>query len=131
MDVRLDSAILFAMEAFQYIVMLLVGIGLGAITVWLILRGRISNAFEQGRGESRTEMATLSERIIGREASIEELKNQLLERNTSLRDLQLQITNLSTRGATRNGLARNNTRVGKNSSYWKMPSINLKKHSRP
>jgi DNA recombination protein RmuC len=44
-------------------------------------------------------MAALSERLIGREATIEELKIRLLERDTSLRDLQLQITSLSTRGA--------------------------------
>jgi DNA recombination protein RmuC len=87
------------MEAFQYIFMLLAGVGLGAITAWLILRARIANAFQQGQGESRAEMAALSERLIGREASIEELKNQLLERDTNLRDLQLQITSLIARGA--------------------------------
>ena len=30
------------MDAIQYIVMLLVGVGLGAITVWLILRAQIA-----------------------------------------------------------------------------------------
>ncbi|HEY4759434.1 MAG TPA: DNA recombination protein RmuC [Thermoguttaceae bacterium] len=82
-----------------YIITFLVGIGLGALAIWLILRGKIRQAFDQGRNENSTAMAALSERLTGREASIEELKNHLQQRDTSLHELQSQITALSTRGA--------------------------------
>src|SRR3989304_260466 len=82
-----------------YIITFLVGIGLGALAIWLILRGKIRQAFDQGRNENSPAMAALSERLTGREASIEELKNHLQQRDTSLHELQSQITALSTRGA--------------------------------
>ena len=47
------------MDAIQYIVMLLVGIGLGAITVWLILRARIAVLNAKG---DQLETALLDER---------------------------------------------------------------------
>jgi hypothetical protein len=59
---------IIAMEAIQYIVMLLLGIALGAVAAWFFLRAGISNAFQQGQGESRAEMAALgSEWIYRRE----------------------------------------------------------------
>jgi DNA recombination protein RmuC len=94
----IDFGVTF-MEVIQYIIMLLIGLGIGAGAVWLILRGKIANAFEQGRGESRMEMAALSERLSGRETSIEELKNSLQQRDVSLREFQTQITDLSSKGA--------------------------------
>jgi len=87
------------MEAIQYIVMLLLGIALGAVATWLILRGGIANAFQQGQGESRAEMAALSERLAGRETAIEELKNDLQSRDVELRTVQAKITELSEKGA--------------------------------
>jgi DNA recombination protein RmuC len=87
------------MEVIQYIVMLLVGLALGAVVAWLILRARILSAFEQGRNESRAEMAALSERLAGRESAIEELKNILQQRDVSLREFQTQITDLSSKCA--------------------------------
>jgi DNA recombination protein RmuC len=47
------------MEAFQYIVMLLVGVGLGAITVWLVLRAQIAVLNAKG---DQLETALLDER---------------------------------------------------------------------
>jgi DNA recombination protein RmuC len=87
------------MEVIQYIVMLLLGIALGAVATWLILRARIANAFQQGQGQSQTEMAALSERLAGREAAIDELKNVLQSRDIDLRTVQAKITELSEKGA--------------------------------
>ncbi len=41
------------MEIVQYIIMLLIGIGLGAIGVLLIFRGRIQQVLEQGATKAR------------------------------------------------------------------------------
>ena len=87
------------MEVIQYIIMLFIGVALGAAAVWLIFRNKISNAFEQGRGESRTEMAALSERLLARDSAIEELKINLQQRDSSLAELQKQIVDLSSQGA--------------------------------
>jgi DNA recombination protein RmuC len=87
------------MEVIQYTVMLLIGVALGAAAVWLIMRSKISSAFEQGRGESRTEMAALSERLSGRDTAIEELKINMQQRDSGLAELQKQIIDLSSKGA--------------------------------
>lgn len=87
------------MEAIQYLVILLVGVGLGATTTWLILRGRILAAFDQGQNESSTQMAALSERLASRETAIEDLKNSLQSRDVDLRSMQGKITELSEKGA--------------------------------
>ncbi len=82
--------------------MLLVGVGLGGVGAWLLLRAKITAAYERGRGESAPELAALSERLAGRDASIEELRNRLSEKDVSLADLQRQVAALSTRAAELN-----------------------------
>ncbi len=88
------------------IVMLLLGIALGlalgGVGGWLLLRAKIAAAFDRGRGESSTQMAALSERLVGREQSIDDLRNRLCEKDASLVDLQRQVTALSTKAAELN-----------------------------
>ena len=74
--------------------MLLLGIALGGAGVWLLLRAKIAAAYDRGRGESAAETAALSERLVAREESIEELRNRLSEKDASLGDLQRQVTAL-------------------------------------
>jgi DNA recombination protein RmuC len=78
------------------ILTLLLGVALGGAGVWLLLRTKITAAYERGRGESAPEMAAISERLLAREASIEELRSRLSEKDVSLADLQRQSTALST-----------------------------------
>jgi DNA recombination protein RmuC len=84
------------------ILMLLVGVALGGGAVWLLLRLKIAAAYDRGRGESTAEMAALSERLVGREDAIEELRGRLSEKDASLADLQRQVTALSTKAAQLN-----------------------------
>jgi DNA recombination protein RmuC len=81
------------------ILLFFLGIALGGAGVWLLLRGRSVREFERGRRESAAELAALSERLVGRENTIEELKSQIQEREASLRELQKQITELSAKAA--------------------------------
>jgi len=84
------------------ILMLLVGVGLGGVAMWLLMRASVAAAFERGRREASAETAALSERLVGREESIEELRNRLSEKDSSLDDLQGQVAMLSTKAAQLN-----------------------------
>ena len=84
------------------VLMLLIGVALGGAGAWLLLRAKIAAAYDRGRGESAPELATLGERLVGREASIEELRNRLSEKDVSLADLQRQVAALSSRAAELN-----------------------------
>jgi DNA recombination protein RmuC len=84
------------------ILMLLIGLALGAGGVFLWLRARIATAYECGRGEASTDTATLSERLVARETTIEELRARLSEKEASLIDLQNQVTALNAKAADLN-----------------------------
>ena len=84
------------------IVMLLVGVGLGGAAMWLLMRASVAAAFDRGRREAAAETAALSERLVGREESIEELRNRLSEKDGSLADLQRQVATLSAKAAQLN-----------------------------
>ncbi len=81
------------------IAMLLIGVALGGGGIWLLLRAKVAAAYDRGRGESAMETAALSERLVAREDSIEELRNRLGEKDASLADLQRRVTALSAQAA--------------------------------
>ena len=84
------------------IAMLLVGVGLGGIAVWLLMRAGVATAFERGRREASAETAALSERLVAREESIDELRNRLSEKDGSLAELQRQVSALTAKAAQLN-----------------------------
>lgn len=92
------------MASFVLPVTLFVGILLGALVVWMILRGRAAQAREAGRLELAADMAALQERISGRDRQIEE-GCASLERNAAetarLRaenaEMQARLAQLATR----------------------------------
>lgn len=90
------------MGNFFPILVLLIGVALGGVGVWLLLRAKIGAAYDRGRGESTAETAALSERLVAREEAIEELRNRMSEKDASLADLQRQVTTLSTKAAELN-----------------------------
>jgi len=47
-----------------------IGLLIGAVATWLVLRERISSAVEKSKGESQAEIARLSERLSTREAEL-------------------------------------------------------------
>jgi len=55
----------------------LLGAAIGGAICWLISRSKISTEYDRARRESETERATILERLSGREAQIEELKDVL------------------------------------------------------
>ena len=89
-------------EHIWLILMLLIGVALGAGGVGMLVRMKIGAAYARGRNESATETAALSERLVGREEAIEDLRNRLAEKDASLADLQRQVTVLGARAAELN-----------------------------
>ncbi|HTG92717.1 MAG TPA: DNA recombination protein RmuC, partial [Pyrinomonadaceae bacterium] len=59
------------------IALFLIGGAIGGAICWLINRGKSKTEYERARRESETERATILERLSGREAQIEELKETL------------------------------------------------------
>jgi DNA recombination protein RmuC len=53
---------------------LVIGFILGAMVVWLLLRSRENLAFQRGKSELESSVATLNERLQGKEQQISELK---------------------------------------------------------
>jgi len=87
------------MDVVLPIVMLVLGIAVGGGAAWLVLRGKVRHALDRGRGEAGAEMAALSERLVGREETIEELRRELSGRDVSLEKLQAEVLALSDRGS--------------------------------
>jgi DNA recombination protein RmuC len=84
------------------ILMLLIGVALGGGAVWMLLRAQAAAAYSRGRGEASAETAALAEKVVGRDGTIEELRNRLAEKDTSVTDLQRQVTALSAKAAQLN-----------------------------
>lgn len=73
---------------------LAVGLGLGALVVWLILRSKIAHEYDRARAEAATQMATLTERLAGKERELRRVQDafdQELARRESLRNENTQL----------------------------------------
>ncbi|MCC6124525.1 MAG: DNA recombination protein RmuC [Pirellulales bacterium] len=82
----------------MHLLTFILGLALGAAAVWWIARGRIAAEFERGRRDCQPELAAINERLAGRENQITEFKAEIEKREAANRDIQQQITALSTRG---------------------------------
>ncbi|MGH9971349.1 MAG: DNA recombination protein RmuC [Pyrinomonadaceae bacterium] len=65
---------------------LLVGFGLGVLLAWLALRTKLSHEYERAKAETATQLATLTERLAGKEHELRRLQEafdkQVVERET-------------------------------------------------
>lgn len=84
------------MDTILPILMLLLGVFLGALGVWLLLKAKIRSEYEKGRGEAASVSAALEEKVIGRDETIEDLRNRLKEEETTSADFQRQTLALNT-----------------------------------
>jgi DNA recombination protein RmuC len=56
------------------ILMLLVGIAIGAIAIWLVLRAKAHQTYEKAKAETATEVATLQERFAGKDRELQKVQ---------------------------------------------------------
>jgi len=87
-------------QTFIAIIMLLIGVALGGALVWLLLKTRITAAYERGRSDSAVAEAALAQKVVAREETIEELRSHLSEKDALLTDLQRQLNALTGQAAT-------------------------------
>ena len=59
------------------IALFLLGAAIGGAVCWLITRSRITTEYDRARRESETERATILERLSGKEAQVEQLRDAL------------------------------------------------------
>ena len=77
------------------ILMLLIGIAVGAIAAWLVLKAKTRHAFDRGRNESGAQSAALAERLVAREDAIEELRGRLRQEGVTVEELRARVAELN------------------------------------
>jgi DNA recombination protein RmuC len=77
------------------LLMLLVGIAIGAAAAWLVMRLRIEQAAERARAAIETERATLAERLGGREQMIAQLQTIVAQAGRDAAESQHKFTQLA------------------------------------
>lgn len=82
------------------IIMLVVGIVLGASAVALIMKAKISAAASQAKAQGDSERATLEERVSSRDQQIQTLKSELAKAEGDTKELSKEISELKSAEAT-------------------------------
>lgn len=65
------------METLVPLLTLLIGLIIGAAAIWLVFRTKLTFEYKRARSESESELATLTERLAGKEIQMQELRNEL------------------------------------------------------
>jgi DNA recombination protein RmuC len=73
------------MDSLIPVVMIFAGIVVGAVIVWLLLRGQSQRSYEKGQADSATQVAALQERLVARDQEVQKLQ-QAIDREVSERD---------------------------------------------
>ena len=82
------------------IIALVVGCVLGAVVVWLVVRGRVRQVADRTRGEFELQLAVSSERVADREMEIAELRLELEKQKKQIAQLDSQLRDETSRRAT-------------------------------
>ncbi|OGV73042.1 MAG: DNA polymerase V [Lentisphaerae bacterium RIFOXYB12_FULL_65_16] len=82
------------------IVMLVIGLAVGSVAAWLVLKGKVQAAADAARAEAQAEKATLSERLQARDEQIQALTRTQQDTTALVTDLRGQLTLESERRAT-------------------------------
>jgi DNA recombination protein RmuC len=82
------------MEHVLPIILLLVGIAVGGVSAWLLMRAKTDYARQQGKSEGETQRAALAERLDARQKTIDDLDAQARRLESQVRELRLAETNV-------------------------------------
>ncbi len=77
------------------IVMLFIGLAIGGIAVWLVLKARVQQAAYKAKSDGEVERAALTERLQGKEQQIQSLNASLEKATGQIATLQSNITTLT------------------------------------
>ena len=87
------------MGYFEPVLLVFVGLAVGAAATWLVVRGAAGHAYERGKTEGDAERAALSERIDARQQTIDELNSRVRQADEEARDAQAREAQLNVRAA--------------------------------
>ena len=76
------------MENFFPLLMLIIGIIIGALLVYFTSRSKLRYEFDRGRAQSETEIATLSERLAGKDRQLLDVRETLDMQTAQTNELQ-------------------------------------------
>ncbi|HSE23502.1 MAG TPA: DNA recombination protein RmuC [Pyrinomonadaceae bacterium] len=76
------------MENFFPLLMLVIGIIIGALLVYFTSRSKLRYEFDRGRSDSETEIATLSERLAGKDRQLLDVRETLDMQTAQINELQ-------------------------------------------
>jgi hypothetical protein len=80
------------MDLILPVIMLLIGLAVGGVAVWLILKSKIEHAYHRAKADAQSELAMLTERVQSREQALSKLGGEAEERNARNRELQQELT---------------------------------------
>ena len=81
------------------VILLFVGLGIGATAVWLFFRAAIHHAYDRAKGESQVELAATKERLQLRDEAIEHAQVELAQATKQIRENQTINSELASRVA--------------------------------
>lgn len=87
------------MDFFLPVVLLFIGLGIGGIVVWMLLRSKIDHAHDRAKAESDSQLAVLKERLENRDTSIARKDSTIEQCNRNLKTQQDEITKLEAQKA--------------------------------
>ncbi|MDX6531931.1 MAG: recombination protein RmuC [Blastocatellia bacterium] len=73
------------MDSLIPVLMIFTGIVVGAVIVWLLLRGQTQRSYEKGQADSATQVAALHERLAARDQEVQKLQHSF-EKEVSERE---------------------------------------------
>ncbi|MDX6405693.1 MAG: recombination protein RmuC [Blastocatellia bacterium] len=73
------------MDSLIPVLMIFTGIVVGAVVVWLLLRGQSQRSYEKGQADSATQVAALHERLAARDQEVQKLQHSF-EKEVSERE---------------------------------------------
>jgi DNA recombination protein RmuC len=76
------------------ILILIIGIVLGATAIWLALRSKLAHEYDRAKAESKAELATLNERLAGRELELRKLEDAFDKELDTRESLRAENTHL-------------------------------------
>ena len=82
------------MEYILPLSLLLLGLAVGSVFTWLLMRSKIDHSFDRGQSEAAVERAEVGERLKASQQDVEELKSEVQELEGKIEKFQTTITGL-------------------------------------
>ncbi len=87
---RSNSSRVDFMEIFLASLYVLVGVILGAIVCWSLTRTRLKYEFNRGRTQSQSELATLTERLAGKDSQLKQYRSTTEQQSAQVNGLRAE-----------------------------------------